>query len=84
VVSKRRHNGEFNVCQFFPDGTHEYVVRWVDAETALVTAQRYTHCPAAQIGMIVKVIITDGDDFTNFQWEFGKGVTYPPEASGTQ
>lgn len=30
------------------------------------------------IGIIRKVIITDGGDFINFQWEFGKGITYPP------
>ena len=23
---------EFSVCQFFEDGTYEYVRRWVDAE----------------------------------------------------
>ncbi len=34
--------------------------------------------PTAQIGIIRRVIITDGGDYTNFEWKFGEGVTYPP------
>ena len=41
-------------------------------------AKSYTLRPAAQIGIIRKVTIVDGDDSTCFMWEFGKGVTYPP------
>ena len=29
-----------------------------------------------QIGTTQRVIITDGDDCTNFEWQFGKGITF--------
>jgi hypothetical protein len=69
--------GEFSVYQFFPDGTYECVLRFADAKTAVETAKSYTDRPAALIGVIRRVIITDGGDFTNFEWKFGEGVTYP-------
>lgn len=31
--------------------------------------------------MVRRVIITDGDDFTVFEWKFGEGVTYPPHGT---
>jgi hypothetical protein len=68
---------EFSVCIFYPDDTYEYVHRWITAEEAVKAAKSYTERPAALIGIIKRVIITDGDDFTNFEWIFGKGVTYP-------
>jgi len=37
---------------------------------------------AARLRFVVKVIITDGGDHTNFVWEYGKGITYPPDAAG--
>jgi hypothetical protein len=70
--------GEFSVAQFFQDGTYEYVRRYVDAEEAVTAAKHYTTSVGAQLGTTVRVIITDGGDFTNFEWQFGKGVTYPP------
>lgn len=76
--------GEFSVVQFFEDGGYEYVRRFVDAGEAVRAARHYTRSVGAQIGMVRRVIITDGGDFTNFEWMFGEGVTYPPEARGRQ
>ena len=70
---------EFSVCQFFVDGSYEYVCRFVSAEEAVRTSLRYTTSVGARIGTTVRVIITDGGDCTNFEWQFGKGVTYPPK-----
>jgi len=70
--------GEFSVVQFFPDDTHETICAFVDARTAVETAKSYTDRPAALIGIIRRVIITDGGDYTVFEWKFGEGVTYPP------
>lgn len=69
---------EFSVCQFFQDGRYEYVRRYVGAKEAVETAKRYTESVGARLGTTVRVIITDGDDNTNFEWKFGEGVTYPP------
>jgi hypothetical protein len=68
---------EFSVCQFFCDGSYEYVRRWVTAEEAVKAAKHYTESAGARLGTTVRVIITDGGDFTNFEWKYGQGVTYP-------
>lgn len=74
--------GEFSVCQFFPNGTHEYVRRGVDAEEAVRVARHYTANVASKLGMVERVIITDGGDDCCFEWKKGEGVTFPPEARG--
>jgi hypothetical protein len=71
-------HGEFSVCQFFADGTYEYIIRNVNAQTAVETAKRFTESVGARIGNTKRVIITDSGDFTCFEWEFGKGVIFPP------
>ena len=50
----------------------------VSAEEAVETARSYTTRPAAVLGIIRRVIITDGGDNTCFEWKNGEGVTYPP------
>jgi hypothetical protein len=39
---------EFSVCQFFANGAHEYVCRFVSAEEAVRTFKQYTHNVSAQ------------------------------------
>jgi hypothetical protein len=69
---------EFSVAQFFPDGSYEYVRRYVGAEEAVSVAKLYTESVGARIGATRRVIITDGGDCTTFEWKYGAGVTYPP------
>jgi hypothetical protein len=71
--------GEFSVCQFFENDTYEYVRRWVSLEEAVNAAKHYCTSVAAKIGIVRRVIITDGGDSTNFMWEYGKGITYKGE-----
>lgn len=71
---------QFSVVLFYADDTHQYVRRWIDARTAVETAKAYTQGPAALAGIVRRIIITDGGDDTCFAWEWGKGVTYPPDA----
>ncbi|MPZ36644.1 MAG: hypothetical protein GEU95_01050 [Rhizobiales bacterium] len=70
--------GEFSVFQFFPNGDYECVAQLVDGKTAVETAKSYTTRPAALIGIIRRVIITDGGDCCCFEWKYGQGVTFPP------
>jgi hypothetical protein len=70
------YRGEFSVCQFFDDGMYEYVRRWVPAEEAVKAFAHYTSSVAAKTGVVERVIITDGGDFTNLEWVNGKGFTY--------
>ena len=72
----------FSVVQFFDDDTHEYVRRRVDAQHAVETARHYCSSIGAKIGTTKRVIITDDGDDTVFEWQFGRGVTFPPEAAG--
>lgn len=68
---------EFSVYQFFPDGTNECVKRFVGGREAMETAKSYITRPAAMMGIITKVMVTDGGDHCNFEWEFGKGIVFP-------
>lgn len=71
--------GEFSVCQFFEDDSYEYVRRYVDIEEAVNAAKHYTSSVGAQLGFTKRVIITDGGDCINFEWQYGQGITYPPK-----
>jgi hypothetical protein len=74
---------EFSVCQFFVDGSYECVCQCATAERAFEIFKNYTLSVGARLGTTVRVIITDGDDYTNAEWKFGEGLTYPkPEDIG--
>jgi hypothetical protein len=73
-----QQTGEFAVFQFFPNGEHEEVVGGVDARTAMRTAVGLIESIGGLIGTTERVIITDGDDFINFEWIHGRGCVYPP------
>lgn len=67
---------EFSVYQFFENGAYEKVRSFVSAEEAVQAAHHYCNNVAAKLGITRRVIITDGDDFTTFEWQYGKGVTF--------
>jgi hypothetical protein len=69
--------GEFSVWAFFADGFHFRHIEWVEEITALEGAGEVISSVAAQVGVIERVIITDGGDNTVFEWEFGLGITFP-------
>jgi hypothetical protein len=74
--------GEFSVCQFFIDGSYEYVRRYVDAEEAVHAFKFYTTNVASKIGATTRVILTDGGDCVNMEWKFGEGIVYPEDMKG--
>jgi hypothetical protein len=72
--------GEFSVYQFFRNGDQEEVLRYVDPSAAVDCAKALTESIGGRIlGTTERVIITDGSDFTCFEWVFGKGVVFPTE-----
>ena len=73
---------EFSVYWWDPLGNWTREKHFVDIETALKTAKSFTERPAALIGVIRRVIITDGGDCMVFEWKFGEGVTFPPRKEG--
>ena len=70
-------NDKFSVCQFFEDGSYEYVARYVDPETAMEKFNHYCTSVGARMGFTVRVIITDSGDCTNYEWKYGEGITFP-------
>jgi hypothetical protein len=71
-------DAEFTVVQFFADDSYEYVKRWITAAEAVPLAKRLSESVGGRIGTTRRIIITDGGDYTVFEWKFGQGVTYPP------
>jgi len=69
--------GEYSVCQFFVDGSYEYTRRYVDAEESVKAFKHYVTCVGARLGTTVRVILTDGGDAINMEWQFGKGIVFP-------
>jgi hypothetical protein len=68
---------EFSVVQFFKNGAYEKVRQFVSADEAVAAFSHYTDNVATKIGLVVRVIITDGGDCINMEWQRGKGITYP-------
>ena len=68
---------EFSVYQFFENGDCECVRRFVSAEEAVQAFKHYTDNVAVKLGLTARVIITDGGDCTNMEWQKGKGITFP-------
>ena len=69
--------GEFSVYIWFPNGTYWAEERFVDPQTAVKTAQRIITSVGGKLGLVTRLIITDGGDFTTFEWLYGKGITFP-------
>lgn len=73
---------EFSVYQFFEDDSCEAVSRFVACQTAIDVAIGLARSVGAKIGTTKRIIITDGGDFTSWEWVRGKGITFPKEFEG--
>jgi hypothetical protein len=78
------NTGEFSVCQFFTNDSYEYVRKFVSAEEAVKAAHFYTHNVAASMGIVERVIITDGGDSCVFEWKKGEGIVWPENLKGLE
>lgn len=65
---------EFSVVEFYDNGSHAYVERWLDAERAVILAKVLTHDAGNNVN---RIIITDGGDDCVFEWKRGEGITWP-------
>lgn len=73
---------EFSVWEFVGEGKdekHILVARRVGPEEAVQAAKTSMNKPAALLGIIREVRITDGGDFCNFHWKYGEGIVFPKE-----
>jgi hypothetical protein len=66
------------VYQFFLDDTYEKVGEGLDGKAAVERAKDFTQRPAATVGIIQRVIITNDGDQVVFEWQHGKGIVFPP------
>lgn len=64
----------FNVVMFDAEDYSTYVARGLPAKEAVETAKRVVDTADGKI--IRRVIITDEDDCTNFEWKYGEGITF--------
>jgi hypothetical protein len=72
---------EFSVYWFDPDGNSNLELAHVDARTAVDFAMDFPNRPAGLMGVIRRVIITDGGDFCVYDWRHGDGQVYPERVS---
>jgi len=69
----------YSVCQFFIGGRYEYVRRYVPMEEASKAYVHYTSNVASRLGLVERVIVTDGGDCIVCEWKKGEGYVFPPE-----
>ena len=65
---------QFNVVQFFEDGSCEYVARDLYAAAAAKLMNQLAQSVGARIGTTVRIIITDGGDCLAAEWRWGEGL----------
>jgi uncharacterized SAM-dependent methyltransferase len=66
---------EFSVCQFFDDDSYEYTRRYVSLNEAIRAFVQYTNNVAVKLGIVERIIITDGGDCVVLEWKRGMGYT---------
>jgi hypothetical protein len=70
---------QFAVLMFFEDGNRRYVRRFISAQDASRTFEHCIHSVESRSGIPMRVVITDRYDCILREWQFGKGITFPPE-----
>jgi hypothetical protein len=70
--------GEFSVWLWFPDGSYMFEAQHISAKDAVELSKRMSLRPAIATGIACeRITITDGGDFTVFEWKPKEGVTFP-------
>ena len=72
---------EFSVYWWDQTGGQYEELRFVSAEEATKAAQRLTKGPASRLGIVDRVIITDGVDCICFEWNARQGLIFPMAGS---
>jgi hypothetical protein len=70
---------QFAVLMFFEDGNRRYVCRFISAQEARRAFEHCIRSVEARFGIPMRVVITDRYDCILREWQFGKGITFPPE-----
>ena len=75
---------EFSVFWWDRDGGQHRELSFVEVLPAMKACKRLTQGPAAMMGIVERVIITDGGDFTCFEWIKDVGITFPRKPEGAE
>lgn len=83
IENDEMEHGQYSVCQFFTDPglvgmEYEYVRQHVSAKEAGEAFKHYINNVATMLGVVNRVIITDGGDCVNAEWRLGEGIVFPP------
>ncbi len=85
AYSPRDADGEYSVAVWGADGeTYWYDKRYVAAEVAIPHSKKVIDSVGGRIGMISKVMVTDGGDCCVVLWEYGKGIVFPTKEDMAQ
>ena len=70
--------GEFSVWWWDVDGGQHEELRFVDAEKAMDRVVALAKGPSSHLGIVTRIIITDGGDCTCLEWRKLEGLVFPP------
>lgn len=70
---------EYRVYQFFVGGQCEPAGDEMEPKAAVKHAMLLTHTLGARIGSTCRIIITDRDQKTVWEWRYGEGIIFPPQ-----
>lgn len=68
---------EYSVYWWDQDNHQHTEMQWQFPKRCAEACKRLTQGPAAMLGMVDRVIITDGGDCIVFEWKKGEGITWP-------
>lgn len=68
---------EFSVYWWSRENDQFTESRFILLDLAMHQVKRLTQGPAAQLGMVSRVIVTDGGDQIVFEWKKDEGITWP-------
>lgn len=69
----------YDVWFFYLGGSYTKERSHLPTEAAVDFACQATRRPAAKVGILQQVMITDRDDFCVFHWKHGEGIVFPPK-----
>jgi len=68
---------EFSVFWWDKDGGQHRELSFVEAEPAMRAVKRLTSGPAFMLGIVKRIVVTDGGDCCVFEWIKDVGITFP-------
>jgi hypothetical protein len=81
-MQEKISSGEFSIYWWDNTDYCHKELRFVDAKRAVERVASLSRGPASLLGMVKRIIITDGGDYTTFEWKHGQGITFPPGQQG--